>query len=252
MILTAENYFSPEAQLEYMGYSQFKDFSECEYMAMQKIKGLYTEPEKDAFLLGSYIDAHFENRLKIFKAQNPGYKRIRSRADKIINYIEQDPFFMKYMSGEKQVIMTGVIAGVPFKIKIDSYHPGKAIVDFKSVADFKPKFKPGEGLLNFIEFWQYDLQGCIYQEIVRQNTGLTLPFIIAAGTKEDVPDKAIIPVPQAQMDAQMEILKLDAPEYHAIKLGQEQPERCERCIPCKLTKKLIRVTTWEELNNFYE
>lgn len=101
MILTAENYYSPEMQLAYMGYSQFKDFSECEFMAMQKIKGFYVEPEKDAFLLGKYLDAHFEGSLNIFKAQNPGYKRIRSRADKIINRVEQDEFFIekKFIGG---------------------------------------------------------------------------------------------------------------------------------------------------------
>lgn len=250
MILTAENYFSPEAQMAYMGYSQFKDFSECEFMALEKIKGHYKEPEKDAFLLGQYIDAHFEERLNIFKAQNPGYKRIYKKAEQIIQRVEQDRFFMKYMDGQKQVIMTGEIAGVPVKIKIDSFHPGKAIVDFKSTADFKPKFKPGEGRLNFIEYWKYDLQGALYQEIVFQNTGQRLPFFDAAATKEDVPDMGIFPIPQEVMDTQLENFKADAPAYHALKLGGIEPERCEQCIPCKITKQLNKVITWQELNEY--
>ena len=42
---------------------------------------------------------------------------------------------MEYMSGEKQVIMTGEIEGVPVKIKIDSYHPNKMIVDLKVMSE---------------------------------------------------------------------------------------------------------------------
>ena len=40
----------------------------------------------------------------------------------IINRVEQDALFMEYMSGEKQVIMTGTVAGVEVKIKVDSLH----------------------------------------------------------------------------------------------------------------------------------
>lgn len=45
MILTPENYYSPEANFEYMSVSQFKDFSGtygqvgCEARAMAKLRG---------------------------------------------------------------------------------------------------------------------------------------------------------------------------------------------------------------------
>ena len=39
MILTQENYFSLEAQLMYMGASQFKAFDRCEAAAIAEIVG---------------------------------------------------------------------------------------------------------------------------------------------------------------------------------------------------------------------
>lgn len=250
MILSAENYFSVQAQMSYMSYSQFKDFSECEYCAVQKIKGFYKEPQTDAFLLGNYIDAHFECRLDIFKAQNPRYKRIQKKADKIIQRVEQDKMFMKYMDGQKQVIMTGLIGGAPVKIKIDSYLPDKAIVDFKSVKDFKPLYKPGEGKLNFIEYWLYHLQGAVYQEIVRQNIGKRLPFVIAAATKEEVPNLNLFRIPQEVLDTQLLIFTAEAPVFQALKSGEFELQHCGNCIPCKTAKKIDRLISWEELNEY--
>ena len=49
MQLTAENYYSEEANFEYMSVSQFKDFvgtygqRGCEFTAMDKIRGAYEE-----------------------------------------------------------------------------------------------------------------------------------------------------------------------------------------------------------------
>ena len=60
------------------------------------------------------FDAHFEGSLDIFKAKHPeiikkdgDLKAEYKQADYIIQRIERDEVFMKYMAGEKQVIMTG-------------------------------------------------------------------------------------------------------------------------------------------------
>lgn len=247
MKLTAENYYSVEAQMHYMGYSQFKDFSECEYKAMAIARGDYKKKQTDAMLLGSYVDAHFEGNLRLFKAQNPGYKRIKAKADQIISCVEDDEFMMKYMSGQKQVIMTGIIEGIPIKIKIDSYHPDKAIVDFKTTKDFASCFVKEKGVVPWIEAWMYDMQGAVYQEIVYQNTGKRLPYYIVAVTKEELPDKDIILLPQSLLDTNLTIFKADAPRYQLIKEGKLEPIRCGHCNPCKYTKKLDRITKYEEL-----
>ncbi len=75
----------------------------------------------------------------IFK-KDGGLKADYVKANEIIARIERDKYFMRYMSGQKQVIMTGELFGAKWKIKIDSYIPDAAIVDLKvmaSITDLK-------------------------------------------------------------------------------------------------------------------
>lgn len=255
MTLTKETYFEPEMMRQYMSVSQFKTFEKCEYMGVAELRGEYVRPMTTALLVGSYVDAHFDRTLDLFRAKHPDlYKRDGDlkqeykQAEQIIERIERDALFMRYMDGESQVIMTGEIAGVPVKIKMDAYHTHRAIVDLKIMRDFSPVYVPAAGKMNFIEAWRYDLQGAIYQEIVRQNTGETLPFFIAAATKEPVTDIAVIRVPDPQMAACLEIFRANAPRYQLLKDGVADPVRCERCDACKITKTLSGIMTIEELN----
>lgn len=257
MILTAENYFSTEANMTYMSVSQFKTFNKCEYLGLQEATGNYERPMSTALLVGSYVDAHFERKLDLFQAKHPElFKRDGSlkaeyiKAEEIISRVERDKMFMRYMDGEKQVIMTGEISGVPIKIKIDVYHPGKAIVDLKIMRDFQPVFVPEMGKLNFVEAWGYDFQAAVYREVVYQNTGHKLPFFIAGATKEETTDIGIFEIPDEVMETALEIFAENIPQYAAIKRGELEPTRCERCDACKLTKELSRVITWEELNDY--
>ncbi len=254
-MLTNENYFSIENQMKYMCVSQFKAFEECPASALAEITGNFEREKTTALLVGSYVDAHFEGSLDLFKAKNPEIftksgelKSNFKQANEIINRIEEDSLFMEYMSGEKQVIMTGEIEGVPVKIKIDSYHPDKMIVDLKCMKDFGKIYVEERGRLNWIEAWKYDLQGAVYQEIVRQNTGKTLPFYIAGATKEKVPDIAVVEVPQAYLDVELEHFKKNVQYYDGIKKGIFKAERCEHCDYCKATKVLTKPKRLEELD----
>ena len=75
--LTAENYYSQEADERYMSVSQFKDFAgtygrlPCEYSAMMKLKRKWEQKKTRPLLIGSYVDAYFEGTLDSFKAENP-------------------------------------------------------------------------------------------------------------------------------------------------------------------------------------
>ena len=199
-----------------------------------------------------------------------GLKADYIQAEQIIQYLENDDLFVDFMSGKKQVIMTGTIEGVEVKIKIDSYIDsalGKeimrkypeiaeildlsegAIVDLKIVKDFEPIYVPEKGRLNWIEAWEYDLQGAVYQEVVRQNIGKVLPFLIVAGTKEKSgPDKAIIEIPQSYLDVELGRFRKNVQFYDAIKKGLIEPDRCEHCAYCKATKVLTKPISLEELD----
>lgn len=255
MELNNDNYFSGDANKEYMSVSQFKAFEKCQAAALAELQGNYIRERSTALLIGSYIDTYFEGMLDEFKKENPQiFKRdgnLKSdyvSADNIINRLNQDKLFMDFMDGEKQVIMTGEINGVPIKIKMDSYHPNKKIVDLKIMRDFKSMYVADRGRLNWVEAWRYDLQGAIYQEIVRQNTGKRLPFFICAATKESEPDIVIIEVPQSYLDLELRNFSGLVQKYDAIKKGLIEPERCEKCDYCKKTKVLTKPVKLGELD----
>ncbi len=249
--LTCANYFSVEMQNDYMSASQFNAFDRCEAAALAELRGLYRTEPTTPMLVGSFVDAHFSGEMEQFMYDNPQcFTRngeLRSeykRAVQIIKRIERDELFMRYMSGEKQRIVTSKIAGVPFKCKIDSYHQDKAIVDLKIVKDFTPIYVPQKGRMNFVEAWGCDIQGAIYQAI----EGNRLPFYIAAATKEIEPDIAIIQLDQITLDLAMDYVLERVHRFADIKKGLIEPVRCERCDYCKSTKKLTTILSLEDLD----
>lgn len=264
MELTNENYYTAEADTEYMSVSQFKDFHGsygiigCERTAMMRLKGLYPLKSGTPLLVGGYVDAWFEGTLDNYKEQHTEmFKKDGTlkadfvRADAIIERVQQDPMFMYYMSGEKQRIMTGEIEGIPWKIKIDSLLPD-AIVDLKVMSEIaKKKWVQDIGeFLDFIRYWGYDIQGAVYQEIVYQNTGKRLPFIIAAVTKEEPePDIELIEVDQIYLDEAMRIVRSNAPRIADIKKGVEEPTQCYTCPCCRKDKVLTGAIKLSQLLN---
>ena len=254
MKLTQRNYFSKKANLEYMSVSQFKAFEKCQASALAEIKGKYQREETTALLVGSYVDAYFDGTLANFIKQHPEIfkkdgtlKAEYLQAEAIIQRILKDRLFMNYLSGEKQKIMTGTINGVPVKIKIDSLHPDK-IVDLKIMANFDSVYHAENGRLPWFEAWGYDLQGAVYQEIVRQNTGEQLPFYLAAATKEKITDLDIVHIPQRMLDFQLDRFKRYVEMFDAIKKDIIPAERCQKCDYCKSSKVLTEPT---EADEFY-
>ena len=152
------------------------------------------------------------------------------------------------MSGEKQRIMTGEIDGVDWKIKMDSYIEGVAIVDLKVMESItKLKWVPDIGYLDFVRYWGYDIQGAVYQEIVYQNTGKRLPFYIAAATKENEPDIRIIQITQNYLDEAMQVVKTNLPRIIRVKNGETKPDRCDTCDCCRHNRILTRPISINDL-----
>lgn len=254
-MLKNDNYFSAENSLKYMSVSQFKAFEKCEASALAELNGEWEREQTTALLIGSYVDSYFEGALDNFKLSRPElFKKDGSLksdfvlAENVIRRIERDAMFMDYLSGDKQVIMTGAIADVPIKIKVDVLHKDR-IVDLKVMKDFAPQYIPEQGRVSWIEAWRYDLQGAVYQEIVRQNTGKTLPFFLAAATKEKEPDIGIFEVPQSSLDFELERFTEKVGVYQLIKRGVIPASRCEKCGYCRSTKILTKIIKLEELNN---
>ena len=245
MTLTEKNYYGAKASQEYFSVSQFKDFLKCPSMAMAKIRGEY-EPEKSrALLLGSYVDEMLtgdedsqlkfiaENYDELFKRGGSPYADV-AQAMEAIERVKKQPLMMHYLSGKHQVIMTGEIEGVPFKIKMDSFDPKEYITDLKYMASLRSPnlFTP------MVEYWGYDIQAACYQEIVYQNIGKRLPFFFDVATKEKPAHLAVGQISQWNIDKAMEVVKANIVDFQKIKSGQTKAERCEDygCDWCTSTK----------------
>ena len=243
--LTESNYYSAEMDNAYFSVSQFKNFQKCPAMAMAELNGTYKREFSKALLLGSYFDESLtgtpesqckflvEHEKEIFKKGGGKYAEF-IQADETVELVKAQPVMMHYLSGEHQVIMTGEIEGVPFKIKMDSYSPNEYIADLKYMASLRAPnmFVP------MIEYWGYDMQAACYQEIVRQNTGKKLPFIFVVATKEKPAHLAVGEISQWNMDKALENVIKNIKRYQAIKNGEVEAERCEdyNCDYCTTTK----------------
>lgn len=254
MTLTNSNYFSPEAMREYWSVSQYKTFADCEARGLAELGGEYEQEMTKSLLIGSYVDAYFSEELDEFMGEYGDVvytKKGELRADyihanDIIDRIERDEMMLKFLDGEKQVIRTGELFDVNWKIKIDVLHDDK-IVDLKIVKDFGRVYRDGFGMRPWIEAWGYDIQGAIYQRIEQISSGRDepLPFYIVAATKEKTPDIDIIQIPQHILDAALKIVESKIDRFDLVKMGELDPMRCEACEYCKSTKVITAPRVYE-------
>lgn len=268
MTLTEMNYYSQEMNKKYLSVSQFKSFvgtpfeEACERKALAELNGEYVREKSDALLIGSYVDTSLtgtEKDMSIFKANNPEIfssrgptkgrlKSTYKKANFMIDRVRKDKLMMKTLSGEHQVIMTGTIFGADWKIKIDSLLPN-AIVDLKTVESInKSYYSVMHGRrVSFVEYFDYILQGAIYQEVVRQNTGKKLPFFLSAVSKEPVPDIAVIQIDNATLEEKLESIETYVEPILALKKGDVEPTKCGHCDFCKEHKVLKSPINWLEI-----
>ena len=269
-VLTSENYYTQEADELYVSTSQYKDFCGmvgkrgCESMALAKMRREFETPITIPLMVGQYVDSYFEGTLPTFAAQHPEIYSSRGKtagelkseykqASVMIDRAVSDPLFMQYMAGDKQVIMTGEIEGVPVKIKIDSTD-GHRITDLKTVKSISETFyvKDSGERVSFVEWWSYDLQGAIYQEIYRQNTGDTLPFFICAVSKDKTdnvphPRIAVIEIPPMLMQERLTEVKQNIKHIQDLKTGIIEPIPCGLCDWCADNLPLERVISTDQL-----
>ena len=254
MTLTSSNYYTPEANKEFWSVSMFKAFDKCEASGLAQVRGQYEREETDSLLIGSYVDAYFTGSIDefvgehadvMFKKNGELYAKYE-HANRVINTVECQPLMVEFLEGQHQVIRTGKLFDVDWKIKMDVFN-GERIVDLKCVKDFEPMYKDGFGKMDWISYWGYDIQGAVYQKIEQISSGRSepLPFYIVAVTKEKVPDVAVIQIPQHILDTALKVVEAKIDRFDLIRNGDIEPMRCERCEYCKQTKVLTEPTIYE-------
>lgn len=271
--LTAENYFSHEADMQYMSASQFKSFRRCEAAAMAELRGEWGRKETLSLLVGSYVDSYFSGELEQFKTDHPEmFKRDGTlkaefvHAQKVAERLERDELAKMLLSGKHQTIKTGKIAGVWFKTKSDSLltarqveaickrfpqvrelvpFGGGLLVDLKYMKDFEDIWDDElRERVNFVEYWGYDIQGAIYQKIDKR----MFPFVILGATKEAEPDIEAMYIPDEDLAFSLSEVESLSPRYAAIKRGEIEPVGCGKCAYCRSVKQLSGIKHYKKIN----
>jgi hypothetical protein len=270
--LTAENYYTPESNWQYMSASQFKAFRKCEAAAIAELKGEWGRKESLALLVGSYVDAYFSGELEQFKADHPEIftkqKTLKAdfeKAHAICERLNRDELARLLLSGRHQQIKTGKITGVWYKTKADSLlnarqveaickkfpevrqlvpFGGAMIVDLKCMKDFEDIWDDEEHeKVNFAEYWGYDIQGAIYQKV----DGRMAPFVLVGATKETATNIEAMYIPDEDLAFALSEVEALSPRYDAIKRGEIEPEGCGKCAYCRATKRLTGIKHYKEI-----
>ena len=261
MKLTRENYHSTAAGLHYCSKSQHDSFNSCEAATIAALAGEWVQEQTEAMLVGSYVHSWCERKQSEFIAENPcmftqkgTLKADFKLADKMIETLEADPFVMHTLDGEKEVIQTAEIDGIPFKSMFDVYVPGKRIVDLKTTKSIRELQWSQEhgGKVTFIEQYNYFKQVAIYLEVERINAGRPegdwLDFYMVAVSKEKVPDKEVINLTDHdRVGVELAKIKADFPRIKAVKSGRVEPIGCGCCDYCRSVKRITRAIDYREL-----
>lgn len=262
--LTPENYYSLETDWEYMSFSQFKNFKECEAKELARLKGEWEPAKKkstgaDPLILGNYVHSYFEsivaheafveaNKKELISSRGATKGKLKSSyqlAEEMIKTLDNDKLFdFIYTPGKKEVIVTGQINDHAWKGKIDSLVLAKGyFCDLKTVDDIHKKhWDPANRIwTNFIEDRGYIMQAAIYQELIKQTFGKQCQPYLFAVSKQTPPDKGAFDFQgdtKFLMQEAIDEIKKNQDRYWQIMNGEVAPKHCGKCEYCRLTKEL--------------
>lgn len=262
--LTKSNYYSHDTDFQYMSFSVFRDFEQCEAATLAKLKGDW-EPTSnpEPLLVGNYVHSYFEspeahqefveaNKSEMLSSRGKTKGQLKSSykvADDMIKALSEDDFFnYVYMPGEKEVIVTGELFGHQWKGKIDSLCLDRGyFCDLKTVDDFhKGHWNPElRQKVNFVEDRGYHMQAAIYQELIRQTFDVDCQPYIFGVSKQPIPDKIAISFDgdgQFLMNQALEKIKNDQDRFWQVLMGEEKPKACGKCDYCRQEKQLAGFT----------
>jgi hypothetical protein len=131
---------------------------------------------------------------------------------------------------------------------MDVYIANRAIVDLKVMKSIRETFYVKDrGRISFVEYYGYDTQAAIYQNLVEINTGKKLPFLIAVASKEEETDIEVIGFDQPYLDMVLQGVFLNIGRIHDLKQGRVIPTRCGSCDYCHATKILTGPIHFKDL-----
>ncbi|MHC5248799.1 PD-(D/E)XK nuclease-like domain-containing protein [Enterococcus sp. LJL90] len=263
MKLNKQNYYSNEADWQYMSVSQFKDFQKCEAAALAKLKEEWQPTSNPIVLLvGNYVHSYFEsneaheefiseNRNSILKRDGSERAEFIQATD-MIEALEYDNFFNFVYQGQKELILTDSFLGTDWKARIDCFNEAKGyFVDLKTTRSLSQRYWSTKyrSYVSFVEEYGYVLQMGVYKALLEQVYDKEVTPYIFAVTKESPPDIAGIEIHPARFEFELALLEKELPRILSVKYGEEKPTMCGKCEYCRGHKQLRGFIEIEDLLN---
>ena len=279
--LTHDIYHSVAANAAYWSNSQFKEFLDCPARAMAGLRGEYKRKPSPALAFGNLLDraltaperlADFmrgsesfdeDGSSFFFDAKGKPRDNANMRAyQAVLARIKSDPFLKDGLElWKRQVIFTGQIAGLPWKIMLDFWVDDKGnetIIDLKNMASFEDDWAtdPLTGKrckVPWYDAWGYFRSMAVYQEIVRQNIGTAPLVALFAFTKQEPPDACSVSFGSAaateRFAREVEYVAGSLPEFDAMKRGETPAPQCNKnaCPWCRGLHDCSRTVSAEVL-----
>lgn len=256
-VLTKKNYHSPEAGMKYMSVSQYKGWQSCEAATLARLKGEYkNNSNSDALIAGSFLHAWNEGVLDEFKKEHQelfssrkpyGLLKKYKDIEDMIPHIESDERFMNALTGQKEIIFTANVFNTDWKIMADVWNPDRGrIIDLKTMASIDKRFwdVKAEEYVNFVRYFGYDIQMCMYSLVEQAATGREQPLepYLAVVTKELPPKKVILSGFLENIDYTLDGMPKALERIAKIKAGEIEPHYCGECPYCrdKLDAKVVK------------
>lgn len=264
--LNRDTYHTPAASRAWVGIHQFQDWIECPARTAAELSpGLSIEMEaafreykweKACFLVGQYIHtamgepealpAFVEyHRADIYQKNGKPYAEF-AHADKLVSRAHREPDVQALLAvGKPEIIMVGQIAGLPWKIAVDWLAPG-LFADWKSASSFDDGWAEIDGR-NVKVPWYYDYwpQMATYREIIRQNTGESLPAYIV-GLRKPTPSyppavQAVCFDDDARLASALAKVEGWVPQVARWRSGEDACTPCGKCWWCAMFQPMRTV-----------
>ena len=240
-----------------MSRSQYVGFVyECEAKEIAKLSDGWVDVPTTAQEVGQYVHSWIAGTQDEFRVNHPSMftkantlKAEYLLANTMIDCLQEDPFVMPYLEGDKERILTAEMYGAPWKIRMNVHSlVPRRIVDLITTRSILEKVwdEAARKYVSFIELFKVPVKAAIYSEVERLAMGRVAgdwsEFMIVAVSKEKYPDKAVLNMTNPiRLAAELAVVEANMPRIIALKAGLEEPIRCEACNYCRSTKVLSNV-----------
>lgn len=259
--LNPSNYYEHWTDHEWLSPTVFKGFVACEAQELAIINDEWKPDNAQALLVGNWLHSYFEsdeahrkfieeNRSAVTTKSGKSFLQPFKQADDMINRLKREPMFKGSYVGEKEVIITGELFGVPWKGKIDCLNVEQGyFIDLKTTRNIDELYwnQQTRERENFIIYYDYPLQMAVYKRLLENKYGKTFKPMIWAVSKEKHPDIRLFGnFSESRLADEFETIQ--AYQEHVLKViqGDEEPTRCGHCDYCKDTHLIDSITPFDQ------